>query len=75
MKKKGLVTGLLTSLLFSSGVFANAPSVIPFSDNFESYLAGSSIIGYNGWEGVTNTAAIVTNLTYTFTKSTYPMHG
>ncbi|MGQ9662729.1 MAG: hypothetical protein ACUVWX_10415 [Kiritimatiellia bacterium] len=74
MKQK-LCVGLLIGLLFGYTAFANDPSVIPFGDDFETYPEGTSIIGRNGWEGVTNTATVVTNMTYTFTKASYPMQG
>lgn len=48
-------------------------NLIPFSDSFEQYTNGTTIIGINGWDAPTNSCAVATNAAFTYTTVLPPL--
>ena len=57
---------IMCILLMGYSASANTTNTIPFADSFEGLTNFASIVGTNGWYAPTNSYAIATNVTYSY---------
>jgi hypothetical protein len=53
------VVGLAVLCACAGTVFANITNTVPYSESFESVMAGTMLTGTNGWYGVSNAVQVV----------------
>ena len=59
--KCGLVGVMIAASHLSGSAVGAVTNAVPWSDSFESYTNGMSVIGTNGWSAQTSAAGMVTN--------------
>ena len=74
MKSKGNTFVAVFVAMFAVTTMGWSANIIPWSDSFEGYADGATVIGTNGWAGADTNAALVSAETYTYAGD-YPLSG
>lgn len=66
MKNKGNMFVAVFVAMFAVATMGWSANSIPWSDSFEGYADGATVVGTNGWVGADTNAALVAAETYTY---------